>query len=344
MRIPRCPRSNKRKKKEDKRGRHTKLQRLLRIREAKSTIQNPKCRECKSDLDPMCKTEEGDAIVCTNCGLVDNNTCFDFESPVYDYVPRSPFYKHKNYFAERLLQARNSEPRLSEKELFVLSTVYDTFRDNSPLVWGERNFTKKHCGIICRLIKKKYPNSPFNRRIERWYQYRVYICGSTNTELPLQVANQLRYLFDAYSEFFTQHITNTGESRKNITQLDLVILILLYSIDYKLVQRHGWYFLNHNIVNKTPSVYRDRDTIKQICMLVNSNILNYQSLNIKPNCYKWFRSGRRLKIPSIDKLLDMCLSSEMGVIQYLNYKKDNEVALLYYLDKINNPPTIELVG
>lgn len=321
------------KKKEDRRGKHTKLERLRRIREAKATIKNPTCRGCDSLLDPMHKTEEGDAIVCCYCGLVDNNTCFDFESPVYDYVPRSPFYRHKNYFAERLLQARNSEPRLSEKELLVLSSVYDTYRDICPTVWSERNFTKKHCGTICRLIKKQYPNSPFNRRVERWYQYRVYLCGSTNTELPYQVANQLRFLFDAYSEFFKIYIEEQGLVRKNITQLDLVILVFLYNLDYRYLNRYGWYFLNHNIVNMTPSVIRDRKRIKEICKMVNTRILVHHVPNIKPQCYKWFRDGNRLKVPSLKVILDSCLSSEMGVLQYVNYKKNNEAVLLYYLDK-----------
>lgn len=341
MRGTRFSRRLKNKKKEDRRGRHTKAERLARIRAAKATIVNPKCRGCNESLDVMCKTEEGDAIVCTSCGLVDNNTCFDLESPTYDYVPRSPFYKHKNYFAERLLQARNTEPRLSGKELDILSIVYDTYRDLCPLVWEERNFTKKHCGTICRLIKNLYPSSPFNRRIERWYQYRVYMCGPTSNELPYQISNQLRFLFDAYAEFFIVYLEEQNIARRNITQLDLVILVLLYNLDYKHVNEYGWYFLNHNIVNKTPSVYNDRNTIKQICKLVNERILFCHNHNIKPNCYRWFRDGNRLKVPTVDKILHMCLASDMGVRQYVNYKKNNEVALLYYLENMVKRPLMK---
>lgn len=341
MRAPRFSKLFKKKRKDDRRGKHTKAERLARIRAAKNTIINPTCRGCNSDLDVMCKTEEGDAIVCTYCGLVDNNTCFDFESPTYDYVPRSPFYKHKNYFAERLLQARNKEPRLSEKELDILSVVYDIYRDKCSPVWSERNFTKKHCGTICRLIKTQYPNSPFNRRIERWYQFRVYLCGPTYAELPYHVSNQLRFLFDAYAEFFLLTLEDEKIDRRNITQLDLVILILLYNLDISHVQNYGWYFLNHNIVNKTPSVHRDRERIKKICKKINDNILTHHSMNIKPNCYRWFREGRRLKIPSIDKLLIIATQTGMGILQYVNYKKNNEVALLYYLEKYGKSPYLE---
>lgn len=332
MRTPRMPRSLKTKK-EDRRGRHTKAERLERIRKAKKSIISPTCRGCGNILDVMCKTEEGDAVVCTSCGLVDNNTCFDIESPVYDYVPRSPFYKHKNYFAERLLQARNSEPRLSNKELDILSIVYDTYRDICPDIWREENFTKKHCATICRLIKKLYPNSPFNRRIERWYQYRVYMCGPSPGEISFYTSNKLRFLFDAYAEFFLIYLDEKKLPRKNITQLDMVILVLLYNLDYNLVNNHGWYFLNHNIINMTPSVYRDRERIKEICDMINERILYYHSPNIKHNCYKWFRDGNRLKVPQVKDLLDMCLFTPMGALQYVNYKKNNEVALIHYLEK-----------
>jgi len=344
MRHPRMSRLFKKKKGEDRRGKHTKAERLARIRAAKASIVNPTCKQCDNVLDPMCKTEEGDAVVCTKCGVVDNNTCFDFEPPICEYVHKSPFYKHKNYFAERLLQARNTEPRLSDKELDILSIVYDTYRDNCPLVWSERNFTKRHCGTICRLIKKVYPHSPFNRRIERWYQYRVYMCGSSLGELPYQVSNQLRFLFDAYAEFFLFYLGENEIPRRNITQLDLVILVLLYNLDYKHVNDFGWYFLNHNIVNMTPSVHRDRERIKEICDMINGRILNHRSHNIKVNCYKWFREGNKLKVPSVKKLLNMSLTTPMGVLQYVNYKKNNEVALLYYLEKQSGkPPTFEIV-
>jgi len=338
MRPPRFSRRYKKKKSEDRRGRHTKAERLARIRAAKATIVNPKCRGCEALLDIMRKTEEGDAVVCTNCGLVDNNTCFDLESPIYDYVPRSPFYKHKFYFAERLLQARNTEPRLSGKELDILSIVYDTYRDICPLVWSEGNFTKKHCGTICRLIKSIYPKCPFNRRIERWYQYRVYMCGSVPNELTYHIASKLRLLFDAYAEFFLIYLQEKGLERKNITQLDLLILTLLYNLDYNYVRQYGWYFLNHNIVNKTPSVYKHRERIKEICRMINERIIFHHSPNIQPNCYRWFREGNRLKVPGIDTILNMCLYSDMGVKQYVNYKKKNHVVLLHYLENIVKKP------
>lgn len=327
----------KRKKKDDRRGRHTKFERIKRNKEAYESITLPICRNCTSYLDAMYKTEEGDAIVCTACGVVDNNTCFDLESPVYDGPPSSPIYKHKNYFAERLLQARNNEPRLTEKECDIISIVYDTYRDILPGLWDERNFTKRHCGTICRLIKKLYPKSPFSRRVERWYQYRVYICGPDINQLPLNISIQLRILFDAYVEFFLIYLKENGIERKNITQLDMVILMLLYNLNYRHVNMYGWYFLNHYIVNKTPCAYTDRERIKNVFHMINDRILTHNSRDIKPSCYQWFREGHKLKVPTVDKLLDMCLYTKSGVMQYVNYKKNNDIALLYYIDENFSP-------
>lgn len=114
-------RSRTSKKSRDRRGKHTKAERLAKLRAIKNGFTVHKCRGCDSILDPAIRTEEGDAIVCTQCGLVDNNTCFDLESPIFDYVQRSPDYVRKNYFAERIRQARNIEPRLTEHELHCMS-------------------------------------------------------------------------------------------------------------------------------------------------------------------------------------------------------------------------------
>ena len=78
--------------------------------------------------------------------------------------------------------------------------------------------------------------------------------------------------------------------------------------------------------------------------MIKNIILYHRSHNIKVNCYKWFREGKRLKVPSVKMLLNMSLATPMGVLQYVNYKKNNEVALLYYLEKqCGKAPTFEIV-
>lgn len=333
---------NKKYKIKDRRGRHTKAERLARIREAKKTIVPYRCRGCDSVLDMSIRTTEGDAVVCTNCGLVDDNICFDFEAPIYTHVPRSPLYRHRNYFAEKLLQARNKEPRLSDKELDIISIIFDIYQEECPEIWNERNFTKRHMGQICRIIKSVYPKSPFCRRIERWYQYRVYLSGTSGCTLDFHIASQLRVLFDAYVHYFLVHLEETDSDRKNITQLDLVILVLLYNLDKNLLSKYGWYFLNHNIVNRTPSIRRDLDLIKKVCDIVNNRLLNEKKhYDITTLCYVWFRKKGGLKVPSLKNILNRCMENPMGLMQYANYKTSNTSGFIHYLESINHPDNHE---
>lgn len=323
----------KKSKNRDRRGRHTKAERIARIRAAKKSISPYLCRGCNKELNSAIRTEEGDAIVCTNCGLVDDNVCFDYEAPVYDHVPRSPLYRHRNYFAEKLLQARNKEPRLSEKELDIISVIYDIYRDHCPDSWNEANFTKRHMGQICRVIKSVYPNSPFCRRIERWYQYRVYICGNSGYDLDFYVASHLRVLFDAYVHYFLIYLEENNFERKNITQLDLVILILMYNLDKTLLAKYGWYFLNHNIVNCTPSIERDLEVIKQVCNMCNTRLLNdKKSYDITTLCYVWFRKHGPLQVPSLKNIITRCMENPLGVMQYVTYRTCNPAGYVEYLN------------
>lgn len=318
MRVPKY--LKKKKSKIDRRGRHTKADRLAR---KKNTFPSEphKCRGCNFVLDPAVYTEEGDALVCTNCALVDNSPCFDLEVPVISAESHRTLYRHKNYFSERLLQARDKEPRFTENELDLFSTVYDIFRLQCPNLWSEAHFTKRHASRICRLIVKHHPNSVFKRRLERWFQYRNYICGSTNNQLPLDIANAMKILFDAYSHFFMVYIEKNDLSRKNITQLDLVILVLLYNLNPNFVNDHGWYFLNGNILNKTISTKLDMIRIKNICRLINRCILTSKyTPTISAECYAWFRKGNTLKVPNLTVLVNRCLNNPMGYYQYIAYR------------------------
>lgn len=337
MRAPKSIKKFKPKKR-DQRGKHTKAQRIARQLSFKQNLRVMACRGCLKVLDQSIHTEEGDAIVCTDCGLVDNNPCFDFEAPVFDHLPHSPFYKHKNYYAEKILQARNKEPRIRDQELDIMSMVYNIFKDKCTYGWSEGDFTKSHCAKICRLITNIYPKSPFVRRVERWYQYRTYISGSTFGELPEIVACQLRCLFDAYSYFFLLYLKQNNIPKRNITKLDLLNLVLLYNLSKYNLSKFGWYFLNHNIINKTKSVYKDYELIALIFTMINENILLIKpTSNILPQCYTWFRDGNKLVIPPLDELLDSALHSPLSTMQYIAHKrKFNYGKLSYYRKEYDN--------
>jgi len=316
----------------DRRGRHTKAERLARIRAAKASIVIPKCRSCDSLLDPAARTEEGDAVVCTKCGVVDDNICFDYEAPVFDYVPRLSLYHHKNYFAEKIRQARNVEPRLTNQELNVMSDIYDIYKRHCPVLWSEPMFTKKHAGRICRTIKKRFPTSQWHTRSERWFQYRTYICGEVHNYLPAHVGNQLRILFDAYAYYFLRYLEINNLPRRNITKLDLVNLVLLYNISHESLSDHGWYFLNKNIMNKSRATIKDINEIRAICKLVNESILTMKEVYlVHPQCLKWFRDGNRFKVPKLDIMLSYTLHHPMGYVKYVSYIGSRHLALLTLL-------------
>lgn len=321
----------------DKRGKHTKKSRLLRIELAKKSLpEKPTCNNCQSILDLTVTTREGDAVVCKNCGVVDGIPIFDEETPTIDCRRGSPLYRHRNYFAERILQARNEEPRFRDEELDILSHIYDIYRNSSLLFWNEKFFSKKHCAIICRHLIKVYPNSIFTRRIERWYQYRIYICGNTGNHIPDDIAFLLRALFDAYSHYFEKALKYEGSKKSNITQLDLVILVLLYSIDPKLVNEYGWYFLNHNLINRTPSIFKNYEKIITVCDLVNERILKEFNFTVPVTCYQWFRLGKKFATPDLEDLINAALSSQLGAAQYANYCKNNKMgAYRFYIKNMS---------
>lgn len=328
MRFPSWLKQHKLKRK-DRRGRHTKAERLEKIRAFKNSIQVITCRGCHEILDESIRTVEGDAIVCTKCGLVDDNVCFDHETPIFDFIPKSSVYRHKSYFAEKIRQARNTEPRLREQELDILSTVYNIYNRHCPVLWSEPMFTKKHAGRICRLIKRIYPTTQFHARAERWFQYRTYLCGNGNLALPEDIAENLRMMFDPCAYFFLYYVKAKNPPKYNITKLDLVTLVLLYNISYKALSKHGWYFLNKNILRKTDSIRKDMSELREVCKLINQNILNIKEVYmIQPECLRWFRAGNRLKVPKLSVLINMALSHPMGYYQYTSYCGNGHIPLL----------------
>lgn len=313
----------------DRRGRHTKAERLAKLRAAKATITHQSCQGCFSLLDPAIRTEEGDAVVCVNCGVVDSTPCFDFEAPVFDGVPKLSLYHHKNYFAEKISQARDTEPRLKDRELDAMSIVYDIYRRHCPVLWAEEMFTKRHAQRICRSIKNAYPKTQWHTRSERWFQYRNYICGNVNNALPEDVGNQLRILFDAYAYYFLRYLNVNKLPKRNITKLDLVILVLLYNISYKKLNDHGWYFLNKNILNKSKATMKDMKEIREVCALANKEIFTMKEVYmIQPECHKWFRENKKLKVPDIESLIDYALHHPMGYYKYTSYLGSNHIALM----------------
>lgn len=333
---------NERRRGPDRRGRHTKKSRAEKTKRILESIKTPRgCENCGCVLSMENTTDCGDALVCVMCGVVDQMPIFDSDIDTVPYTKGSPMYRHRYYFGERLKQAKNEEPRFDENELEILSFVHNIFANGSCVSWDDRFFTKRHMAIMCRLLVKRFPGSLWARRSERWFQFRVYICGNTGLQLPKDISFTLRFLFDAYSRYFQIYIKNkTNKKRANITQLDIVVLILLFSIHPRYVNDYGWYFLNKNLVNKTPSTFTNYLAAKEICEMVNEKILHEYYPTIPAVCYQWFRFGKKLVVPDLDDLISAALGSELGAIQYANYCKKNSVgAVLFYNKKVGAVPS-----
>lgn len=322
---------SQRSKKVDRRGRHTKESRLQRIKSIQESIpRRPTCTGCGANLNYNITTDDGDALVCQSCGVVDPMPIFDTDEISFPCMPGSPLYRHRYYFGERILQARNSEPRLCDDELDILSLVYNWYRDRDPVFWYEGVFTKRHMSMICRHLVKRYPKSSWTRRVERWFQYRTYICGQTGLQLQDDVAATLRLLFDAYSRYFQIYAKGTTKKRMNITQLDMVMMILLYSVSPEYLPVYGWYFLNKNLINRTPSIYKNYHVAREVCNMANERILSEFDHSIHVLCYQWFRLGNKFVVPDLDDLVNGALGSELGAIQYANYCKNNSIGAYYF--------------
>lgn len=325
-----------RSKKTDMRGRHTKISRMQKMLALKESLpKSQKCASCAAELDPSFTTDSGDALVCRFCGVVDAMPIFDTDIVPLACLPGSPIYRHRYYFGERVRQAKNQEPRFSDEETDMLSMVHNMYQSSGSLFWNESFFTKKHMSLICTHLVKRFPRSFWTRRCERWLQYRTYICGNTGLQLPDHISESLRSLFDAYSIYFQRY--GAGTQKRNITQLDLVILILLYSLNPKYVNLYGWYFLNKNLVNKTNSVFSNYEAAKNICNTINEQILNEYDKTITADCYRWFRNGNKLEVPDLEDLVGAALASNLGAIQYANYCKNNSIGSYLFYKKNKSP-------
>ena len=315
----------------DMRGRHTKQSRLEKRKKILGSCpSSPTCRSCDCPLDLNITTDDGSALVCTQCGVVDDMPVFDTDQVTIPCIIGSPLYRHRYYFGERILQAKNEEPRLSDEELAILSFVFNLYADSGSARWMEAYFTKDHMSMICRHLINRYPKSFWVRRSERWFQYRTYICGETGIRLPVEVSKMLRILFDAYSYYFQVYLKNNGIKKMNITRLDMIILVLLFSLDESLLPKHGWYFLNPNLVNKTPSIHKNYKKVSEVCKLTNERILLEYHKTISPECYHWFRCGNRFTVPDLDDLVDGALGTYLGAIQYAKYCKDNRLGAHWF--------------
>lgn len=325
------------KKKKDGRGRHTKAdherrKQLIRDKQKEMDDSIPECTGCNKKLDTSLLTSDNSSIVCEHCGVCDNLPIFETAFSNEIFIPKtSPRYQHRFYFAERMLQAGNREPRMSDTELEVIDFIFDLLSMECPEIWDERKFTKKHFGRICRFINKECKINTFSRRQEKWLQYRIYRTGEYDLALPNYVTEALKIFFYPFSFFHSKYNEelkkeNTNflefKKKKNITSIDLLCLYFMYNINIDWVKQFGWYFLTKHIIQPTESIELDIIKISDVFDFMHANYHKYILPSIDPLFYDMYlRNNRQLRTCSLEILIDNTSHHDMGRLQIEIYSK-----------------------
>ena len=309
-------------KKGDKRGKHTKLSRLQKQAENKRFFDSisvlPSCRECNGiDFVP---TTDGDSTACTGCGCVGTARIIDGCTDILlDFHGSAP-YKHRNYLAERLQQARNREPRFTTSEQNKIHVVWSYLHDRDRDTWSNdpRSFSKHRFRQLLRVLNDLEPEHRWKQKLERWWQAREIIYGKDGTWETLDDYHtyMIKTLFDPFACYFALHFKKAEPGNHNIPKMDLIILVLLYNISPESLMKYGWYFLSKNIVWPTKSTYNDHQRIKVIAEKVNEEFVQRSKKpDVRQQSYAWLHKNR-YQVPELDLLAYLAMESCEGKIIY----------------------------
>jgi len=309
-------------KKGDKRGKHTKETRLKRQAENKRFFDSisvlPSCRECNGiDFVP---TTEGDSHVCTGCGCVGTARIIDGCTDVLlDFHGSAP-YKHRNYLAERIQQARNREPRFTTSEANKISVVWSALHDRDGDTWSNdpRSFSKYRFRQLLRILNELEPDRRWKQKLEKWWQAREILYGVDDSwhQLDDYHSFMIKILFDPFACYFALHFKKAEPGTHNIPKMDLIILVLLYNISPEALMTYGWYFLSKNIVWPTKSTEIDHQRIQEIADKVNEEFVQRSKKpDVRQQSYAWLHKNH-YTVPDLDLLAYLAMESPEGKIVY----------------------------
>lgn len=316
------------KKKDDRRGKHTKESRRLKQEEINrflnSLANSSLCDNCTgSNFVP---TVDGDANVCTTCGMVTHariiEGCTDILLDFYDSAP----YRHRNYFAERLLQARGQEPSFTATEENKINVVWSMLHDQDRVRFGNApgTYSKYRYKQILWTLNALEPEKGWKKKLEKWWQSREVIYGPDHTWNTLDDYHcyMLKVLFDPIGSCFDQHFREKTPGRHNIPKLNVVVLILLYNISEDALVKYGWYFLSRNIIYPTKSVLDNYERGKRIIEKVNEDFINRLIRpDVRKESYQWLQKHKYV-VPELEYLVSLAIESKEGhhcMLQHLKH-------------------------
>lgn len=317
------PKTRRKPKKEDRRGKHTKESReKKRIEDQRffdsiSSLQ--RCVECNGvDFVP---TDDGDTNVCIGCGLVCFNRIIEGTTDVLLDIRGSAPYRPRNYFAERLRQARGTDPRFTTSQENKINVVWSMLHDRNRIAWSGRakSFSKHRFRQICGVLDKMEPGNRWKQKLEKWWQARTVIYGTDSTWETLDefTTLKLKILFDPFACYFSTRFKKNSPGSHNIPKMDLIILVLLYNVSEEALQRYGWYFLSKNIIWPTESTLKDYARIKEIACCVNEEFMKSSKKPfVRSQSYAWFHKNREYTVPDLDYLVWLAYDSPEGRSTY----------------------------
>ena len=297
----------------DRRGKHTKASRaaVRATREAYyRSVTVVKCVQCSGSN--FAQTDDHASMVCVGCGLVDENQRItvtglgqrEFDCFVLDDKRSGP-YHNRNYYAERIRQFNNTEPRFSTLEKSQIYGVQSFLERHVGPEWSAGLLSKDKFGQICRLLDQLRPGQRWRQKLERWHQAKIMLSGRCDyvPDLPgTEVTHKMKVIFDGFAFVFEKFFRGAAE-RRNVPKLDLVCLILLYNIKKSVLWRFGWFFMNPQIWWESQSVLRDYDRCVAIADKCNSDLVKLEPSRklVRRDTMVWFRN-HQLIVPSLSEL------------------------------------------
>ncbi len=317
------PKTRRKQKKEDRRGKHTKASREKKRIEDKrffdSITSLQCCIECNGvDFVP---TDDGDTNVCTGCGLVCFNRIIEGTTDVLLDIRGSAPYRPRNYFAERLRQARGIDPKFTTSQENKINVVWSMLHDRNRNIWSGRakSFSKYRFRQICGVLDEMEPGKRWKQKLEKWWQARTIIYGEDPSWQTIDdiTSMKLKILFDPFACYFSTRFKRNSPGSHNIPKMDLIILVLLYNISEETLQNYGWYFLSKNIIWPTESTLKDYARIKEITACVNEEFMRSSKKPfVRSQSYAWFHKNRQYEIPDLDYLIWLAYDSPEGRSTY----------------------------
>lgn len=296
----------------DRRGKHTKASRE-KAQQARAaylhSLTHRVCVHCSGTQ--FVDTADQANRVCNQCGLVDEERSVPDMDSVSEYIRKSgasSIYRHRNYFAERIRQFNNTEPRFSTLEKSQIYAVQSVLERKIGSEWSPGLLSKDKFGTICRILDQLRPGQRWRQKLERWHQAKIELSCRAEYAAdlpPSELTHKMKVLFDGFAYIFEKFFRSSSDDQRrrlNIPKLDLVCLLLLYNIDKNQLWRYGWFFMSPQIYWESQSVQRDYERCQQIMLKTNESLVRLEpGAFVRRETLHWFRVNKFV-VPSLNEL------------------------------------------